>query len=535
MNSFLSGIQGWFVVRIMLMCVALVLSCVALAQEQRTRHNIMDYGAVNDRDTRSTIAIQAAIDSSYFQGGGTVYVPAGDYLIGTIVLKDNVNLLLEEGATLHASRDINDYRMPLEDATRPVLIYANGAKNISIRGKGTIHGHAERVYEDLRSTDKFIEDIIENARTAGVEMKQYYVVPPNVSMCIFSKCENVTLEDVSLVESTFWTLHLIRSDHITIRGLNVFSDLEKGVNSDGIDINSCNDVTISDCTVKTGDDAIVLKTWYEKPCENVTVTNCHVSSSSSALKLGTESWGDFRHIVFSDCVVENSNRGLSIVVRSGAAVEDVTFSNIHIECRRRHFNWWGNGDPIWIYLTQWKPTSEVGYIKDVVFENITATGMGTSRIESTAGMRMENIRFNNVQFHMQPEDRKDKRADHAFEASLVRGLHLKNVRVTWEEEHTEKKWRSALVFSDVEGLTVNGFTGRQGLLLSDAPVMRLRDVRGAVISNCNASEGSKRLVEVTGATSKDIVLRNNEVSDMAVDELRIDSDVELKESIKKLD
>jgi len=481
----------------------------AMAQTNNKVFNVKDFGAISDTSTISTTAIQNAIDSCYKVGGGTVYFPSGDFMTGTIILKDNVVLEFDVEATLYASRNIDDYRAPLQDATRPVMIYANGAKNIGISGNGEINGNARRVYEDLREVDDFIADITENARQSGVEMKRYYVVPPDVAMIIFYNCQDITMEGVSLVESSFWTLHMIRCQNVLIQNMYISSSLEQGVNADGIDINSCQNVTIQNCTASTGDDAIALKTRYEDPCENIRVSNCVLTSSSTAIKLGTESFGDFRDIRFENCQVLNSNRGLSIVIRNGGTVEDVLFSNISIECKRRHFNWWGNGDPIWIYLTKKHPTkSKVGLIKDVVFENISATGMGTSKVESTEGMRIENIRFSNVNIEMRQEDYPDKRADHAFFASNVNGLFMNNCNVQWDKNLIEEKWESALYISDCSNVEVANARGRQGLVDSDIPAIVLSNTSDVVIKNYVAERSTKTVVKVIGEESKNVKLLN---------------------------
>jgi polygalacturonase len=277
-------------IHVLLAIFIISFSASSVAQINDRVYNVQDFGALPDTHSISTNSIQAAIDSCYRQGGGTVFFPAGSYISGTIILKDNVVLHLEAEATLYASRNIDDY----------------GAKNIGVKGLGEINGNARRVYEDLRKVDYFIEDITENARNAGVEMKQYYVVPPDVAMFIFYNCQDITMEGVSLVESSFWTLHMIRCQRILIQNMSIYSSLEKGVNADGIDMNSCRDVTIKNCKITTGDDAIVLKTRYDEPCENIRVSNCVLSSSSTALKLGTESFGDFRNIRFETLTVASA-------------------------------------------------------------------------------------------------------------------------------------------------------------------------------------------------------------------------------------
>lgn len=93
-----------------------------------------------------------------------------------------------------------------------------------------------------------------------------------------------------------------------------------------------------------------MKEGHAESCENITVSNCLLTSTSSALKIGTETYADFRYISFANCIIRDTNRGLSIVVRDGATVEYVSFSNIQLETKRKHFNWWRNGDPIWIVV-----------------------------------------------------------------------------------------------------------------------------------------------------------------------------------------
>ena len=521
------------IIRLMLVPFFNVSLVCAMAQRTDSVYNVLDFGTSGDTNTVSTIAIQNAIDSCYQYGGGTVYFPPGEYMSGTIILKDNVVLDLDAEATLYASRNIDDYRAPLQDATRPVFIYANGAENIGVKGQGEINGNARRVYEELREVDEFISDITENARNSGVEMKRYYVVPPDVAMFIFYNCKNITMEDASLVESSFWTLHMVRCQEVLIQNMFIYSSLEQGVNADGIDINSCQDVTIKNCKITAGDDAIAIKTRYEDPCESIRVSNCVLTSSSTALKLGTESFGDFRDIRFENCQVLNSNRGLSIVVRNGGTVEDVVFSNISIECKRRHFNWWGNGDPIWIYLTKKHPTkSKVGLIKNVVFENISATGMGTSKLESTEGVRIQDIRFFNVNLEMQQEDYADKRADHAFYASNVKGLIMNNCNIDWNDQHTEEKWGSALYISDCSGVDILNFRGRQGLEDSESPAVILSNTSNVNIQNYVADPSTKMVVKVSGSESSDIKIQGiQELSDVQK-ALSVDTDVINKASIQ---
>jgi hypothetical protein len=470
-------------------------------------YDVRDFGAIADTQQLATQAIQAAIDSAATSGGGIVYLPPGDYLSGTLQLKDNITLWLEAGATLYASRRAGDYAKDQRDQFgNPVLLYADSANHISLKGRGVIDGQAVREYRDLEEVDKFIEKETELAREAGVEMKIYYKVPPFTALLFFQDCQHLSFENLTFRESNFWTIHLLRCRRIFMRGLYVYSDLEKGVNADGIDINGCQDVLISDCVVITGDDGICLKSKVRNsPTENVTVTNCVVSSSSTALKIGTETYSDFRHIIFSNCVVRNSNRGLSIVVRDGATVSDVLFSNITIECRRRHFNWWGDGDPLWLVVLKRRENSAVGKIEKVRFHNILASGPGSSRIESGVGRNIRGIDLRGVHLHMLPEQRPDKRASHAFIASQVDELSIDDLRISWEESPAPPpNWGSALLMEGVNGLKISDFEGRQGDPKGEAPVIHLKGVKSALLRDCEQSGGEAPFLQRTDTPKKEV-------------------------------
>ena len=175
----------------------------------------------------------------------------------------------------------------------------------------------------MRGVDPEIAREIEIARAAGVDMRRYYRVGVQTYMCILNNCRNVHLRDISIVHSPLWNVRLNDCDRVTVHGVYIYSDLEKGVNADGIDIVSSRNVTISDSIIETADDAIVLKAIARdgqpaRPVENVTVTNCVLTSSSTALMIGTETQADIRHVLFNNCVIRNSNKGFGINVQDGA-------------------------------------------------------------------------------------------------------------------------------------------------------------------------------------------------------------------------
>ena len=504
--------------------VALIL-CLGLSLQGQTTYSVIQFGAEQDTSFNSANAIQQAIDMAHLNGGGKVYFPPGDYMSGTLVLKSNVRLQLEAGATLYASLKEKDYENDFtvykkDDSGKaagegtPVLIYAKGAKNIGIEGKGTIHGRARRTYEDLKQVDGFIADITENAKQAGIEMKMYYKVKPYTCMVFLESCEDIRIQDISLIESTDWTLHFKWSNRIYVDGIYLESSLDKGVNADGIDIDGCQDVVISNCIISTGDDAIVLKSTitdgrYES-CENITVNNCTLVSTSTALKLGTESHGDFRHITFNNCTIRNTNRGLSVVIRDGATVDHLLFSNITLETDRKHFNWWGNGDPIWLVVKKRYPDSRVGEIKNVTFQNITGIGQGTSKIEGYPDMkRISNIRLDNVHLSLQAEDKPDKRARQIFEISDAEDISIRNASLHWDASNgTEPKWSNSISLINTSGVQLKNL-GLNTNPRQDFPLISVSKTSDILIQGVESSTEAGLLLEVQDSASKHIILSAN--------------------------
>lgn len=469
--------------------------------------SVKDFGATGKKDQLATAMIQQTIDRAAGQGGGTVYFPAGDYTTATIQLKPNVRLFLEAGATVFASNNPNDYNFTRGnfgiETNVPVLLYALNADNIAIEGRGTIDGQARHRWSDLEEVDGFIKEETENARRSGIEMKRAYALDPKVCLIYLMNCNDVLVRDVKLLHSPNWTLHIAHSQRVNVDGIYLFSSLDRGVNADGIDIDGCKDVRIANCTVITGDDAICMKTTNQngkvESCENVTITNCTLVSTSTALKLGTESHGDFRNIVMTNCTIRNTNRGIGIFVRDGAVVDNVIFSNLVIECNRKHFNWWGDGDPIRFVLLKRKPESKLGQIKNVLVQNVIARGQGTSLIQGHSDRDIENLTIDNLQLVMENESLADKRATHGLRIDRVKGARVSNAVIRFEGK--EAKWQHALALTrssqiDLDRLLLDGAGTSEGLLLDE--------INGGHITNVRTSQAPARLVKlgrVTGVTA----------------------------------
>jgi polygalacturonase len=353
--------------------------------------DILQLGAKPDGVSLNTGIIQNAIDRVSESGGGTVIIPAGRFLTGSFILKSNVSLNINKGAFLLGSRNINDYAaiQPRYVALRTgqptrQLIFAEGQENIAIRGEGTIDGQGDAF--------KFTRDGEE-----GVER-------PHLIQLI--NCRQVRIEGVTLRNSGAWMQHYLACENLHIRGINVYNHCN--YNNDGIDIDGCRDVVVSDCIIDSDDDGICLKSTSPAVCQDVVVSNCVVKSHCNALKLGTESTGGFRNIAFTNCVVSPSadpdpfygtlrgQSAISVEMVDGGVLNGVTISNITItetDC------------PIFIRLgnrarkyASEAPEPGIGILQNVILTDIHATTSSktTSSITGIPGGYAENIILANI-------------------------------------------------------------------------------------------------------------------------------------------
>lgn len=494
-----------------LMGLGLISATNKTSQELRPPFDVRNFGATGIRHDNATKPFRYAIEACAKSGGGTVQVPAGEYTVGTVQLRDHVTLHLEAGATLFASQQQADY---LPDAR--ALIFAANATNIGVTGRGTIDGLARYDYDNVRGADPEIAKEQETARQAGIEMERYYRSREamNIFLFVLNDCTNVQLHDVSIINAPLWTVRLNDCDRVTVRGVYIYSDLEKGVNADGIDICSSKNVVISDCIITTADDAIVLKAIARNGnkanvVENITVTNCVLTSSSTPLMIGTETEANIRHIIFSNCVIRNSNKGFGINVQDGAIVSDVIFSNLTIETNRRHWNWWGSAEMCKFVLKKRTDSSPLGQIRDIFISNISVKARGTSTITGHVDQPLENIHVSNVRLFIEVEDSKDKRATDAIRVENVKGLQLRDVSVAWNEKETEPAWQSALVLKKVHNFTMDTFSGRQGLPDKEVPAIVLDNCTDGIVKNSSGSEKTATFIHIQGAGTKDIALQSN--------------------------
>lgn len=347
----------------------MTLAAAALTAEARV-YDITDYGAVSDTMRLSTAAVQKAIDSCNAAGGGTVSVPAGNYKIGSIVLRSNVTLNLENGATLYGSTDIADYRPMTTDYVSlrtnvPTiqLIYADNASNVAITGLGTIDGRG-KAFPKLTWNDEGI-------------------TRPHLLRLI--RCSDVTVSGVTLKNSGCWMQHYLACDRVKIHGITVIN--RNNYNNDALDLDGCHNVTVSDMIADSDDDGITLKSTSPRLCEDITISNCVVSSHCNAIKLGTETNGGFRNIIVRGVVVKPSadqssryfglptgHSAISLEIVDGGTMSNVDIADITIT---------GTESPIFIRLADRRrpyaenaPIDKVGSISGIRLHDILIDGAG---------------------------------------------------------------------------------------------------------------------------------------------------------------
>ncbi|HLY18583.1 MAG TPA: glycosyl hydrolase family 28 protein [Bryobacteraceae bacterium] len=482
--------------------------------------NVKDYGASGRKSDDARPAIQKAIDECSAAGGGTVYLPAGQYTSGTLHLRSHVRLLIDSGATLFASLDSRAF-------DKPALLYGEDADNITIDGRGTLDGQAEYIWQDNGDfDDAYIRENMLLAKALGKPlMRSFPKGFPKEQMyphlVLLLRCKDVRIAGVSFIRSRSWTINPYACERLTIDGVYIQSSLKDAVWADGIDPDGCKDVRISNSTIETGDDAIVFYSsniWGPPlPCENITVTNCRLSSASSAIKFCDGNMNAIRHVTIDNTVITDSNRGIAFMVFDGGTVSDVVLSNLTIQCRRHDWFWWGDGDPIHFNV---KRRSEVdgtprtneppaGSIRNVMIRNVVARGMGSSLINGHPDSWLDGVSLENIRLFVSndPESPLQKTVN-AMQIRWARNLRLKDVEVIWDKP-AAAKWKTALRLEDAQDVELEGFRGRPAA--ADAPAAAFVNVDGATLRNSSAATGTDVYLSVAGAKSRAIRLLNNDL------------------------
>lgn len=334
-------------------------------------------------------AIQAAVDAAHNAGGGRVCLEPGVYLSGTICLKSNVELHLPAGAEIKGysnPKQYDDFRDPGFDnvspeGSRKCLIAAAHAENVSITGMGEINGSGPDFYD--------------TAVPAGAT----FAKPPHPRprMVQFFDCRNVLFEGVSFVDSPGWTFWLLGCDDVHVSRIRV-TGCQQMINNDGIDIDDCRRVTVSDSFFRTGDDCIILRAIRRSPdhhavCEDVTITNCTLDSWCQGIRIGCPSDDTIRRCTFSNITFKGRGNGINInnpvrYLRKGCTgyldLRDLTFTNFVIESERV---------PLWINV---EDSIRLRYIGAMTFSNFRIRAKQPIRLEGSPETWIDDLRFSEI-------------------------------------------------------------------------------------------------------------------------------------------
>jgi polygalacturonase len=500
----------------------LISTCVILnaaeADPAITVFNVRDFGAIGDGANLDSPAINKAIDAAVALGGGTVYVPAGTYLSGSIHLQSNIHLLIDAGATiLGAPQSLNAY-----DETEPFqgiayqdgghcyfhnsLIWGENLTNVTISGSGTINGGG--MTKDSGILDKMCGyDHFDRPNTNVFKPVRL----GNKSIAL-KLCKNVLIRDITIFHGGHFAILVTGCDNMTVD--NVTMDTDR----DGIDIDCCRNTMVSNCRINSpGDDGLCPKSTYAlgRPVltENLTIVNCQVSGfeegtlidgtmkprpgsgGQGRIKFGTESSGGFRNCTIANCTFRNC-KGLALEEVDGGILENITINNISMM----------DVGVYPIYITTGKRdrspglTNNVSRMKNILISNIVATGVDrTSGIQITGlpGHPIEGVRLENIRLIYKGDVTKEQ-ADintprelgtgypepstrglmpaYGLFARHVKDLELANINFSFLKDD----FRPAIECVDVSGLEIDNFKAQ---LAEGVNASKFENVSDVVIRN----------------------------------------------------
>ena len=414
--------------------------------------DITAYGAIGDGKMLATNAIQAAIDACHQNGGGRVSVPAGVFKTGTIWLKSHVELHLEMGATLLASEDLADYnaedayvqnfRSNDEEWCGKHLVIALEAEDVALTGLGRINGNAECFYDVPEKKWHFLW-------MDGLALaKDKQNLRPGQLIC-FIQCKHVRVQDIHIENNTCWCCFFHGCEFVQVRGVCI-QNQSTYANTDGIDIDTCRYVTVSDCLIDTADDAFAIRgsayrlTNKLPACEYVSISNCVLGSSSGAFRIGV---GDspIRHVRVSNIVVKRAATAFILTSNYSAAwgrytpTSDISFQNVSVaDCSRvLKFG-----------------AAEKGVIRDVSFHDVHAVCTAGSYMESPEGKHIQNVRFENFTVEVKdkgkmPPDMLTERRAHVIWMQNVAGGVLRHMQIRGADQ-TAEPWEAEVMAEGCE-------------------------------------------------------------------------------------
>lgn len=386
------------------------------------------HGAIADAKTLNTAAIQSAIDAAHAAGGGRVVIPKGTFKSGAIFLKQGVELHLAEGAVLLGSNNIEDYpkrRTRIEGhfpEWRVALLNASGLTGVRVTGPGKLDGNGTLFWAAFWQRRK------ENPRCTNLEVERPRLVH-------LDNCTDVRLTNLVLRDSGFWNVHLYRCRDVLLEGLDIFSPGPgtgpvAAPSGDGIDIDSCQDVTVRGCKIAVNDDCIALKGTKgpladrdesSPPVENILIENCTFAAGHGVLTCGSEAT-IIRNVTVRNCTITGDNNVVRLKLRPDTPqrYENLLFENLTLAGKsgrlfdvapwRQFFDLKGHPPPA---------RTVVG----VTVRNVTGSYGSLGRIQGNEGDVIDGIHLENITLTL---------ADAKFPRGPIKNLTAKEVVLNGE-------------------------------------------------------------------------------------------------------
>ena len=500
-KCFLTGSLMEILPKTLLILVLSLTTMITFSQEKY--YNVREHISETGRTINITEQIQALIDKCNTSGGGTIYFPPGEYLTGTIIIKDNIFLEIGAGATLFGSTNMQDY---YHDGLKS-LIYADGSENCGIKGYGTINGQGDFFWRG----------------------KEHPYTRPD-RFVLFENSKNVKISDITLINSPNWNVDIRFCENVWIDRVTILNE-RKAPNTDGIDPVSSKNVFISNCYIETGDDAICPKTRGDRPLENLVVTNCILISDDSAIKFGTRSDSDMRNMVFSNIVIRNTEYGIAFYVKDGGTVENIRFQNIHIETTHNMV-----ADvtkpmgtyPIFMDLERRSPNTKLGAVRNIFFDGITIDSPeGHCLFLGQPDCKLENSYLGNIHYTLQRRGTFDgntkprgvrnltEKADNDyadvyshFTFAFIDGLQIAGLFIN-DLDNKKEFERRMLWGYDIHNVKISNFSNDLSVPNSELPQFHFRESSSIEITSCSPAATSSPLFYFEG-DSKNILIHNND-------------------------
>ena len=370
--------------------------------------NVRNYGAVGDGRHLETDVLNKTVAACAKAGGGTVYLPPGKYLTGTIVLKSHVTIDVDAGATILGSENPDDYltcKDPWGSDKGEIssLIYAEDAENVTITGRGTLNGQGQVWWKRqwLMSPKKGMTGATTPEEFA--EVKKISRGRPQLIRLV--RCSDAVIEQLNLTNSASWNIHPIFCDFVRVDGVTISTPVPSP-NTDGINPESCRNVQILNCRIDTGDDCVTLKSGINeagrrmgRPDENITIANCVMKKGHGGVTIGSEMSGGVHNVTVANCVFQGTDIGIRIKAQRGrgSVVEGLTVANVVMQDVPHPFTittfYQGNDKPGDVF-----PVDEgTPHFRDFLFSNITARGaQDAGSITGLRELPVEGISFSHV-------------------------------------------------------------------------------------------------------------------------------------------